>query len=999
MGRYQFRDDDNEDDNDADCDSPAKDQWEDGNKNRQSQFQRSHYYGEQEEGEIIEDESNTEMEMEIGDEHGNTRPSNEDVADSSRSSNNNHNNNNRTYQNDWKPEEEEEGPEEVARSSPTFSFRSYFPSFSRSISSRRRRRSPSPDEDSSVGGGRSQDWNSGGRHGDDNGDNDNDSDNDSRRQGNEEYRLIASTKYDRNYDRSDFYPSGIHSNNSYESNNSSNSNSNSNSKRYYTNPVSDDDDDDVDGHDHHNTPYHRNSDGDGTLARPLSFHSSSNGVPAVHYHIYVSEKQASRWFPSMEEPPRLSNGGENQDKRNHRRTNGMVLWKRITLWAVLTQLLICCVCHRYDFMTLTLSPPPPYLTWEEYGGHQFRLARRVSREGSSLLQHLVKAAALKLTRHGALSNDGRDSKFNPNSNGYYGHSAMSPRYAFPKTWASFVPPPPQRNEDAFRFGTIGGPNNSNPYHYRDDGRSSLMFGQDAALEHLRNGLNRWSSSQNIMHRPVKPSSGHHSKNHHSSQDLHHHQQQQQQNSHSQPLVVYASGGRGVGKASLAYLLLEQLEPSGASTSTDAPVLQECAAATAAEKDESMTDDNTEDSTRTREHYCPLLHLTPSDYHPRDRSRDYQDDDDDYHIDNYRKYDDSTIGMIESHGRFDDADSSFSPVYQRILDHVVAAGGGASIVLLEGVDDTQRAAKFCDEDHSTPLSSFWLRDLMTEVVSNQAIFGNTIIVLTSQVGTATVEKWTRKRLQSLWGAGEAKPEAVAAAANAEVEALLRFELQRHYATTSDSEGDDVRDTSMGIADWLLVPMAPLDKDSMAFVLYQLASSSTNPGYSLAKATSLSPSSLLRRPLLLTKAASDRILDALEWHQWIHKTSGEILRIWSPDGAPPLLELWEDRVLASIAGLSGCPWVQRGRNQDASPKAEKSVTATAFTTNVLVLDAEGSSTDQLWLRSCELEQGEEDDSLPAAAIEVVVSHDGRRWMCPETSSSLSQSWKSSSCSFYL
>jgi hypothetical protein len=247
--------------------------------------------------------------------------------------------------------------------------------------------------------------------------------------------------------------------------------------------------------------------------------------------------------------------------------------------------------------------------------------------------------------------------------------------------------------------------------------------------------------------------------------------------------------------------------------------------------------------------------------------------------------------------------------------------------------------------------------------------------------------------------KAKPEAVAAAANAEVEALLRYELQRHYTPTSGSEEDDVRDTSMGIDDWLLIPMAPLDKISMAFVLEQLASSGTNPPFLGGRrrnswAEAASPSSPLHRSLLLTESASDRILDALEWHQWIHKTSGEVLRIWSPDGAPPIFELWEDRVLTPIAGLSGCPWVQRARSEAASPKTKKGA---AFATNVLVLDSEGSSTDQLWLRSCELAQGHDDGPLLAAAV-VVASHDGRRWMCPEASSS-SQSWKSSSCAFYL
>ena len=108
------------------------------------------------------------------------------------------------------------------------------------------------------------------------------------------------------------------------------------------------------------------------------------------------------------------------------------------------------------------------------------------------------------------------------------------------------------------------------------------------------------------------------------------------------------------------------------------------------------------------------------------------------------------------------------------------------------------------------------------------------------------------------------------------------------------------------------------------------------------------------IFLTQSASQRILDALEWHQWIHKTTGEVLRTWSPDGAPPLLELWEEHVLHSIENSSSCP------RESLSKKA------------ALILDFEGISTDRLWLRSCELvekDKGQFD----------VTSYDGRRWRC--------------------
>ena len=98
--------------------------------------------------------------------------------------------------------------------------------------------------------------------------------------------------------------------------------------------------------------------------------------------------------------------------------------------------------------------------------------------------------------------------------------------------------------------------------------------------------------------------------------------------------------------------------------------------------------------------------------------------------------------------------------------------------------------------------------MARVRSEPAVFGNTVFVLTSHVGTATVEKWTRKRLQSLsTGDQGGRPgdfsKTVAAAGAPEVDSLLRYEIKKHHATTSRTGGH-----AMIIDDWLLVPMAPI-----------------------------------------------------------------------------------------------------------------------------------------------------------------------------------------------
>jgi hypothetical protein len=719
--------------------------------------------------------------------------------------------------------------------------------------------------------------------------------------------LIGSTKYDRNYDRSDFYPNDIQSNNSYESNNSNN----------YTNAVSDDDENDYPNDrnsDFYSDRYERESSdrsrhpSNGAIVRRRN---PSNGPPEIHYHIYVSDKQAARWFG----PPKLTegkySGAENEEQSKRR----IPLWKKITLWAVITQLLVFLV-GRYDL--ITLPPPPSYLTWEEYRSQQSRLVRKVSREGYFLLKHLARTASQEILKRGDLSNG------NDDNDGV----AVSPRFAFPDTWTSFLP----QQRDEFNSG-VGDQNsgNLNP--------QPVIFGQDAALEHLRKELNLWSSSQKKQR---QQRNGHH-RTHYSPY------------SQQQPLVVYVSGGSGVGKVSLAYLLLGQLEPNNPSAGPAVSVLEECAAAASVK---ATPDSDIPKETQSRQHYCPLLHLTPSHYHLHSPPHDYKFVDDDAPQTN--NYDGSRIDF--------GGDSSLSPLYQLILDHVVAAGGGASIVVLDDMDvaiGCEHGGEFCKDS--------WLKDLMAEVRSQQAIFGTTIFMLTSQLGTTTVEKWTRKRLQSMKGAGESPAEAVAAAANAEVEALLRYELQRHYAATDGGEGENIGDTSMGIDDWLLLPLAPLDKTSMASILEKLASSGPNPPFfdgGRSENERQDRGKAIERSILLTEGASNRILDALEWHQWMHKSSGDILRIWSPDGALPLLELWEERVRKPIAEISGC------QEQIKSARG----------TTALVLDFEGRSTDRLWLRLCEQKHGEDGEAFFA-------STDGRRWSCPNGSPS------GRSCVFYL
>jgi len=207
-----------------------------------------------------------------------------------------------------------------------------------------------------------------------------------------------------------------------------------------------------------------------------------------------------------------------------------------------------------------------------------------------------------------------------------------------------------------------------------------------------------------------------------------------------------------------------------------------------------------------------------------------------------------------------------------LDHVVAAGGGASIVLLERVDcfdyyegggggddnnnnnnnnNREYYHQNCKQYSSVSTSSstsIWLRDLMREVESQHALFGSTIFVLTSQVGTTTMGKWTRKRLQSqaqqqqsdnvnerrklLMASSTATAQMML---TSEIESMLRYEIRSYHSTTRRSLREDNNEIKekkeddnngihndnghdyLSVDDWITIPMAPLDRTAMKDIL--------------------------------------------------------------------------------------------------------------------------------------------------------------------------------------
>jgi hypothetical protein len=145
-----------------------------------------------------------------------------------------------------------------------------------------------------------------------------------------------------------------------------------------------------------------------------------------------------------------------------------------------------------------------------------------------------------------------------------------------------------------------------------------------------------------------------------------------------------------------------------------------------------------------------------------------------------------------------------------LYEIIQAGGIDKILeflLQSNVQDFNTVLPSTSSSTSTSTST-WLRDLMREVESQHAVFGSTIFVLTSQVGTTTMEKWTRKRLQSqaqqqqqqshqhhndndndnerrklLMATSTTTAPTAQMMLTSEVESMLRYEIRGYHSTTT------------------------------------------------------------------------------------------------------------------------------------------------------------------------------------------------------------------------
>jgi len=780
--------------------------------------------------------------------------------------------------------------------------------------------------------------------------------------------------------------------------------------------------------------------------------SSSSTAPEIHYHIYVSEDQAARWFPSGEgERDAATNDGASPRKSSQSQSQSnsygyLPLWKKLTFLACITQLLWMLVASR-------MAPPPPYLTWDEYGKHQWKLARRVSSEGYALGRHLLRTAAL------------RGGECDDNDNGL--DTTNNPIYRFPDTWWPASTDEPSRRHNASASDSASRGVSENVVGSAPSEAGWWLAGQDRARKHLQSRLNKWSSSLSSGSTTTPSRRGS------VSRPLGARLSQQRGPSLSwssrSPLVIYASGGKGVGKRSLAYLLLQQLETEGLSTDRKRSAWEECAEAwshrAARTRTHHAEEDDLEQGSRQHQQspYCPLLHLTPSDYHHSEEGGLDSD---------YFDYESSGTTAMDT--TEDDGDSEpSSPLYRKILDHVVAAGGGASIVLLERVDCasasasagvTNSALAAFPEDcpHPPPSSSSlssssaatsansnansnsnfysgheedWLLDLTAALQRRPAVFGNTIVVVTSRLGTATAEKWTRKRLQQQTYHNQQHhnnnqlPDDWLVAD--EVQSLVRYELRKHHSGSGEHGHEHEHESRLD--NWWIVPMVPLERDAMASILDAMAASggkdfasaippplhsdhghnqftnvyNTNDhGFKIEEDNNhiddndngndndtTSTTTTTVGGVMLTERASAGILDRLEWHQWIHKTTGAVLRVWSPYGAAPLRKLWNHRIQPRLASalVSGCGGAPSDSNNDGGNSDGNS---DGDGERTLLLDADGGSADRWILRSCVAAAagGEEEDS-----VVTTTTTDGRRWKCREDS--VWNGWNEQACQFYL
>jgi hypothetical protein len=403
------------------------------------------------------------------------------------------------------------------------------------------------------------------------------------------------------------------------------------------------------------------------------------------------------------------------------------------------------------------------------------------------------------------------------------------------------------------------------------------------------------------------------------------------------VTLYLAGGgtSSIGKTSLVYRLLEQMIVKGVDglNALDVCRTQWQGVDRGLEMVES---DDSPLATNLSRPPCPLIRINPADYAALDDS-------------------DGLSSLLKS-----------NPLLSKQSD---------LIILLSSVDEWTRGStgSGSGSDPATPYDDAKLHSLLKEIQqARSAPTCKTLVVMTSNVGSVTQDKWLRRQLQQQrqlqlndglekeshkdasddYSSSDSPspltiPESII---KKELIPLLDYEIRQFHGHL---DGHDK-------TDWTIVPFDVLDRNAMSMILLDfIYASSRAPHPVSAAVTSVAPFRFH-----ITDSGMDRLLDDhLEWYQWIHKTSSSTLRKWSPSGASQLVKLWNDRVNISLE-QQYTKQRQLGQQQQQQPSngcivmdndADDDLTtgtATAATTLKMetVLDVDEGTADRFVLRSC-------------------------------------------------
>ncbi|CAJ1955942.1 unnamed protein product [Cylindrotheca closterium] len=261
--------------------------------------------------------------------------------------------------------------------------------------------------------------------------------------------------------------------------------------------------------------------------------------------------------------------------------------------------------------------------------------------------------------------------------------------------------------------------------------------------------------------------------------------------------------------------------------------------------------------------------------------------------------------------------SSSPQYQAVLNHAIDHPNGS--IVLWPLDKTE------DPSHSTKKSQVvsFLAELLEK--TPPGTFDKTIIIMTSESGTPTIHKALRK----YGGRKDVLPQL-------ELESFLRQEIIKAYDEVGHSMVVDGVNLFTKVH---ILAMLPLDRDAMRIILLKRLeefvmgdrSSHTGDGGSIGGSNK-------NNKFHVPQDAMEYMLDhGLDWKQWIHAKTDQLMLEICPDGARAV-----DPLLVRI--VSSCSRASRSIVQEEEEQKQELImlpigttaTSRAKTTTLLLLD---------------------------------------------------------------